>query len=271
MNTYDFPVALQQVRLMNDPNPIPNVKCIVRTDTQKPLQIVSDTYRLFTHGDAVKTTEKFLASFGAHEVKDFVEKDGLRFVRQCTFKNNAIKVGDAAVGDLVNFRLMIANSYDKKSSVRIKIAAMVLKCTNGMTVPGGSLDLSFRHTESIRNLELPDPEKVLSIFNRAGEQWNDWFTEKLSSSQRDAILHLALEQHIVGERVLAKHDSLLNPEANDRMTFWQYFNNFTNVITHHLPKVQLTAKIVRLDRLNSIFNRVLHGEAQPGFTDEENE
>ena len=274
MEAYAFPVHLQPIRLLGDlnPDPIPGAKAIVRTDTQKPLSIVSDSYHLFTHSEAVETTKKFLAGFGEHQVVDTLEKDGLRFVRECTFKKHGLTVeGPKKLGDVVNFRLSIWNSYDKKSSVRIRVAARVLKCLNGMTVEGGSLDLSFRHTGSIRNLELPEPDKVMGIFTKAGERWNDWASERVTTVQRDSIVHHALERGVIGERILDKHDSLLNPDVNADLSFWQYFNNFTNVITHHLPKVQLTAKIVRLDRLNTIFNSVLYGTPEPGFINEENE
>jgi hypothetical protein len=269
---YDFPVQLKPVTLLGSDVPIPGHKAIVRTDTHKPLSIVTDKYHLFTNRQAVDLTTNFLKGFGEHQAVDTIEKDGLRFIRTCTFQNHSLKVAERKVGDIVNFQLSIWNSYDRKSSFRLRIGARVLKCLNGMTVPGGSLDLSFRHTDKgIQTIELPEPDKVLGIFTQAREQWNDWASERLSSQQRDAILHHAMEGHVIGERLLDKHRSLLEPDVNPEITFWQYFNSFTNIITHHLPKVQLTAKIVRLDRLNDIFRNVLHGKAQPGFTDEENE
>ena len=148
---------------------------------------------------------------------------------------------------------------------------MVLRCLNGMTVPGGELSLSFRHTDSIRDLQLPDPETVLSLFGKAGETWNEWADERLKGSQRDSILDHALKFQVVGERLLEKHRTELEPDINNDITFWDYFNNFTHVLTHNLPKVQLTKKFGRLDKLNTIFNRVLHGKDAAGFSDEEHE
>jgi hypothetical protein len=256
MEAYEFPVALKSVAVIGGET-VPNARCIVRTDTGAPLKVVSDKYHLFTHGQAVEKTDKFLQTFGDYKVKNYLEKGGARFVRECTFKNNSITVKTPKVNDVVHFRLNIMNSYDGCSSLRIKICAMVLRCLNGMTAPGGSLDLSFRHTSGIDILELPDPEKILGIFKRGGESWNEWAGAKLTAEERDSILHQAIETKIVGEKLLVKHRELLEPTV--LTSPWDYFNNYTNVITHRLPKVQLSAKIARLDKLNGVFQRVLYG------------
>lgn len=270
MEAYAFPVELQNVYDKYG-TPIPNQRCVMRTDKQVPLSIVSDRYHLFSHQEAVETTQKFLDTFGEYKVKNVLERNGQRFARECTFQTQALKIKTPKVDDIAHFRLSIVNSYDCKSSLRIRIGAMVLRCLNGMTVPGGELSLSFRHTDSIRDFELPAPETVLKLFERAGETWNDWASEKLNGSQRDSIIDQSIKLQVIGERLLDKHRTELEPDINNDITFWDYFNNFTHILTHDMPKVQLTKKFGRLDRLNTIFDRVLHGAPQPGFSEEENE
>ena len=270
MEAYAFPVELQKVYDQYG-TPIPRTRCVTRTDTKAPLSIVSDRYHLFSHQEAVGATEGFLKTFGDYKVKNVLERDGQRFVRECTFQTQALKVKTPKIDEVVHFRLSIVNSYDSKSSLRINIGAMVLRCLNGMTVPGGELSLSFRHTDSIRDFELPNPETVLKLFGRAGETWNEWADAKLNGAQRDSILDQSIKLQVIGERLLDKHRTELEPDVSNDVTFWDYFNNYTRILTHEMPKVQLTKKMGRLDRLNAIFDRVLHGTPDVGFNDEENE
>jgi Domain of unknown function (DUF932) len=264
---YDFPVQLEPIATASG-RPIPGYKAIVRTDTDEPLKVVTNSYHLLTHKQALELTNKFLATFGDYTTQDTIEKNGLRFVRQCTFANQDLTIRTPKINDVVKMQLSVMNTYDGKSSLWIKICAKVLKCLNGMTAPGGSLNLHFRHTGGIKDLVLPDPEQVLSIFKRGGESWNDWAEEDLTRERQEAILHHALELGVVSETLIEKWPDLLNPPTNLELTIWDYFNNFTNIITHHLPKVQLTSKIARLDRLNGIFRRVVYGKDEPGFEDE---
>lgn len=270
MEDFAFPVELQKIQTMNGIS-IPNTRAVVRTDTGVPLSVVSDRYHLFSHREAVEATEGFLKTFGDYKARNVLERNGQRFVRECTFQTQALKVKTPKVDEIAHFRLSIVNSYDCKSALRINIGAMVLRCLNGMTVPGGELSLSFRHTDSIRDLELPEPATVLKLFGKAGETWNDWASEKLKSSQRDSIIEQSIKMQVIGERLLDKHRTELEPTITDDITFWDYFNNFTHVLTHNMPKVQLTKKLGRMDRLNTIFDRVLHGTPVVGFSDEEHE
>ena len=139
-----------------------------------------------------------------------------------------------------------------------------------MTVPGGSLDLTFRHNGAIRDLELPNPETVKKIFLKGGVAWNDWAKEKLSAIQRDHILESALFEGVVSQRLLERHREELEPTLTNELTFWGYFNNFTRVLTHEVTKIQPTKKLNRLDRISAIFDRVLSGLPDPSFSDEEN-
>jgi hypothetical protein len=270
MLDYAFPVELKPIAVIGG-MAIPNMRAVVRTDTGVPLSTVSDRYHLFTHQEAVDATQGFLKTFGEFKEKTVLERTGQRFVRECTFQTQALKVKTPKVDEVAHFRLSIVNSYDCKSSLRINIGAMVLRCLNGMTVPGGELDLSFRHTGSIRNLELPEPDTVLKLFGKAGETWNNWADERLNGQQRDSILESSIKMQVIGPRLLEKHRTELEPDTSTDITFWEYFNNFTRILTHEMPKVQLTKKFTRMDRLNTVFDRVLHGTPEVGFSDEEHE
>lgn len=265
---YDFPVELQPM-LDNYGNPVPRFKNLVRTDTQHSLTVVSDNYRLFTHKQAVDATKGFLDHFGNRSVRNWVEGDGKRFVHQSTY-DLATSVNTPALKDTVKLQLTMVNSYDKQSSLRVRICAQVLSCLNGMTVPGGALDLSFRHTGSIEEFKLPDPELVLRIFKKAGEEWNEWADRVLSPLERESILKHAMQIQIIGQKAVKAHNEKLEAVPKE-ITAWEYFNNFTNVLTHHAPRVRQSNKLTRFDRLRAIFDRVLHGTPDPGFNDEEHE
>lgn len=258
---YDFPVQLVDVFTATGQK-IPNVKSVFRTDTEQPLSVVSNRYHLFTHQRAIETTNEFLKSFGDYKTTNFVERGGLRFVRECTFGAEALRVGDRKVGDVVQMRVSIINSYDGLQSLYVKVGAMVLKCLNGMTVLGGQLELAFRHTESLKNFELPDPQVAMNLFKNAGEQWNQWADTEVTKEHIEFVSQQALRSKVVSQRLLDTNEESLKPVVSTHrpLTLWDYYNNYTNILTHRLPRVQQTRKLGRFDRLNAIFSAAATGE-----------
>lgn len=259
LKRFDFPVQLQDVQTTNGQR-VSGAKVIVRTDIDMPLKVVTDRYSLFTHAQAVEQAQKFIDYFGEHTHKDFIEKNGARFTREYTFKNQVAHVvgRDLKVGDVVHFRLAISNSYGLGTSIALRIAAMVLRCLNGMTGLGGALELKFRHTGDLEAVEFPDPQAVIESFSKSAIEWNNWAARDLTTDTRDFVLRNALQMLVVSKRSVKEFSHLLEPNI-DGLNLWSYYNNFTEVLTHKLNRIQHSSKIVRMDRLNAIFKSALRG------------
>lgn len=251
MNAYDFPVELRTAHLANG-EPIPGARAIVRSDTGIPLPVVvSDRYQLFTHDQAVKLTQPMINHFGEGKVKDYLERDGARFVREYTFQNQELKVRVPNVNEVVALRLSVINNYGLGMKLIIKLGAMVLRCLNGMTLPSGEFEIAVSHTKQIHSLELPHPDTVDRLFSSAHTKWNEWAERDVTPNQQDYILDQALKMHIVGSKAVHKFENLLDPKEG--LSFWTYYNNFTNVLTHEV-RAQQTSKLGRFDRLNAVFD-----------------
>lgn len=257
---YDFPVQLQSVLLANG-TVIPHAKAIVRKDNGKPIgNVVTDRYRIFTHRECIEKVQPFISGFGDAKVQNFLERDGARFIREYTF--NKVTVPVKQVNDVVHMRMQIGNSYGLRSSVTINLAAMVLRCLNGMMVPEGLFDVSIRHAggDKFRELELPDPDVLRGLFTSAGNTWNEWAERDVTPEQQGFIVAQALKLNIVSKKTMAEHKALLEPTDTGR-TFWQYYNNYTNVLTHKMPsRLQHSSRLGRLARLNSVFSAAGRGQ-----------
>lgn len=254
---YDFPVELQNVFLSNG-ELIPKSRVCVRTDTNKAIgAVVSDRYALFTHKQAVDKTTPFIESFGSYKVTNFLEKDGARFIREYTFGKQVVELKTPALGDTVHMRLSIVNSYGLGTPVAIVLSAMVLRCLNGMTVPKGLFELSFRHTGDLQGLHdvtLPEPSVVLNMFKSAGEVWEAWGSRYITSDEQEFVAQNALKMQVVSKTSFDKYPELLQPVGDNSRTFWNYYNNFTNVITHKLSaRAQQSGRLGRFDKLNAVF------------------
>lgn len=258
---YDFPVQLQTV-LLTDGTVIPHAKAIVRSDNGKPIgHVVTDRYKIFTHKECVEKVQPFISGFGDAKVQNFIERDGARFIREYTFNEVTLPVKN--VNDVVHMRLQISNSYGLRSSVQINLAAMVLRCLNGMMVPEGLFDVSIRHAggDKFRELELPDPEAIRHLFKAAGNTWNEWAERDVTPEQQGFIVAQALKLNIVSKKTLNEHKALLEPSDDSGRTFWQYYNNYTDVLTHKMPsRLQHSSRIGRLARLNAVFAAAGKGE-----------
>ena len=261
---YDFPVRTEPVTLQNG-TVITGSKAVVRGDTGQAIAVVSNRYNLFTHQQAVEATTPFLKRFGDYKASNILEKNGARFVHECTFGGMDLqvdgRVGGRKVGDTVMLTLSIINSYDATRALLVKIGARVLRCLNGMTVERGKFEMTFRHTANIVNFELPDTDVVLSLFKAAGQEWNEMASRDVTPENVELIAHEAVKLQVVSPTTFREYGSLLKPEPGT-LSLWEYHNNFTEVITHRLPKVQHTKKLQRIDRLNAIFSRALHAESE---------
>src|ERR1019366_7997927 len=184
---FDFPVELQGVKLRNG-NPVPRARAIVRTDTGTALPgLVSDRYHLFTHRQAVTATQPFIDRFGEGSVVDYLERGGSRFVREYTFKAQALKVHVPKINEVVNLRVSVINNYGLKRALLFRVGAMVLRCLNGMTIPGGEIELSFSHTGDMTKLTFPEPGVIEKLFEVAGEEWHYWAERDVTLTHRDFI------------------------------------------------------------------------------------
>lgn len=246
-NVYNFPV--KKVPLFTGEGIQVKANAIIREDTKAAISVVSDQYEVFEHAKVLEKIEPFIKTFGDYEFRARTEKDGARALFSFTFKNNTIEVADRKVGDLIALRLTAINSYDSSTSLQFKVGGLRLVCDNGMIVNKGGFDLHFRHTKQISEIEMPDPEVVMSLFKDEGKLWSEYAERDVTPKAADDIVEQAFKLNIISKK--AYNDSIV--EFSRVNTFWDLFNAFTYAITHNSSRVQDSAKYNRLDRLNALF------------------
>src|SRR4051812_12153685 len=101
-NDYDFPVELQPISTEPGGFIVPNRLAVVRTDTMRPIGIVSKKYALLPHADVIDTLRE---SFKGQEVqkKVVVTHGGARMYVEIILPNVTLKVE----GDEIAMRLVV--------------------------------------------------------------------------------------------------------------------------------------------------------------------
>lgn len=253
---YNFPVALKPLFLQGRDKPVPRLRAVVREDSQESIGIVSDRYRLVTHDQALSIAKPFTDSFGESSVKHMLEKNGARLVSQFTYKDKTHKI--PSVGDTVALRIDIMNSYDGSEPLKFNIAALVLRCLNGMTAIQESLDLRYRHTGQweFADIKLPDPDKIWERFIGKAEIWDRWSTVRNSTSYVEHILKRLMATSAIGTKFIQEKKG----ELEAAPTKWEFYDKMTYTVTHMMPRIRESERIRRLRALDLIFSTTTRAE-----------
>lgn len=246
-SNYEFPVELQPVYTKRGKE-ITRNRAVVRTDTDTPISVVSSQYTLITHKEVVDAVKPFVRHFGEEEPDVLVERDGARIVSTFTFNNRTVTTN---VGDTVALRVHAINSYDRSGSVLIRVAGMVLRCKNGMTVPAQGLQLSYRHSGKKVELEMPDPEIVWGEFQQGRVFWSKLETIDVRELPHEQIGKALIENKVLSNQALEDQD--VKSQIIAAKTGWDLYNALTYGITHKSKTRNRTSEILRQDRLNRIF------------------
>lgn len=126
--------------------PITNKQAIYRPDNERVLSVVSDKYSLLENAEVFTApleavTDKESGFF----VRRFdVQKGGGRTVIECLSKKDYVVPNSKGDTETYKKRVLLVNSYDKSSSLKILYGAFRLICSNGAGVYFGNKAASFR-------------------------------------------------------------------------------------------------------------------------------
>lgn len=249
---YDFPVELQRVFLKNG-QALKHSRAIVRTDEDIPLAVVSDRYSVITHKEVMDVINPYVSQFGDPETEYSLERDGARLVALHTFKNRTINV--RKVNDKVALRVYTVNSYDSKSSVLMRVGAMVLKCLNGMVTQGEYMDIRFRHMGQ-PDIELPDPNLVTREFEKSEDRWGRWASMKITDESFLKTKELLFTSQVISQRAYAQIENDIKRSEN----VWQLYNAFTYSLNHVQTRTKHFGRLNRLQKLDRVFAHVFEGQ-----------
>lgn len=140
LSTLSFPVEKQPV-FNKDGSALEHFELVRRLDTGATLSVVSKQYSLITHQEALfPILEKVGQEWTVTRAR--VDRGGAQAYVELINKTCAEEV---LKQDAVYPRVMLTNSYDRSTSVKIMYGAYRLVCLNGLTMPvAGSGSFSFR-------------------------------------------------------------------------------------------------------------------------------
>lgn len=203
---------------------------IMRPDIGATLSIMSDKYQLVEHREAMAPAVEALGLEGWTIGSSHVERQGASAFVQLEKRDTGIKV----VGQQVGLRIMMRNTYDGTTSLRLSFGSLVLICSNGCVVPGkGGIGFDAHHTGDIRDRLGLLTAKVRKIESGLGEKMIDAY------SKLDAPVPIEIGREIVkrvmGER---KMDQPLRYWThgigrNGERTAWNLYNGITQDLTHN--------------------------------------
>lgn len=256
--TYDFPVELQNAFLANGTT-LPKNKVVVRTDTMKPISVVSSQYNLIKHREVMDAVGPYMRQFGEPTETISVEREGARVVATYDFRTKT--VSGPKKGDVVGLRIHGVNSYDKSGAFLLKVGGLVLKCTNGMTILGqDALVLSYRHTGKHVEIKLPEPEFVWDQFVAGGKFWRTLEETGVEKDFKPKITEIVENRAILSARSLS--DDSVKEQIHSAETAWDLYNAFTYGISHKTKLNNKTSEIVRQDKLNRLFKEAFVERAE---------
>lgn len=235
------------------------------------LQVVnfcSKGYHLLTNKEIVDLfVEPFLEAMGdTTSINCRVEKNSRFYID--FISNTGIPIGDRKLGDLVNPRVSIQNSYDGSIKFGVSFGAHRLICKNGLSIPENVSAVKFMHTPSLGYNHVNKAVDSLQDFLKSFKDLSENYT-LLVNTRPTLSLEGTIDEVIKGvgyprrlkqgamERALMEMGEYKLPLTN-----WLVYNAMNFELNHNKETKLATNKKVRLDqRLLSFLTRNKHGKS----------
>ncbi len=202
---------------------------IWRPDTGKTLAIMTDSYKLVQHHEAMAPAIENLGTMGWKVARSHIEREGASAFVELESRDNSIKV----VGEKVGMRILMRNTYDGTSTLRLSFGALVLACSNGAIVPGrGSVGFEAAHVGGIQERLGMLTAKVRKIEDLLGKRMMEEYSQLDSPVSPEVGREIV--RRVLGERNMDKPLVYWrNGKGRDgSASAWNLYNGITQYLTH---------------------------------------
>lgn len=256
-----FPIVVEQPVMWGD-HPKPKVaeqyKALVDIRTGNVFSIVTHAYQLITHEEAIQKVEDILAgnqTLRNYRIDTEFFKEGARMRRTYTFPEVC---SDIQEGDVVNLRLHLYNSYDRKWPFSVYLGGYRVVCKNGLVVGTKFLHVSKRHIFQSREVDLEkNINTAIGRFEQQTDQWRRMTRISLSDKAYRTLMEtmsFGKEASGIIEEEFRKQAEEITPSGYPIMTLWAFYNVLTAYIT--LYAVSLNHRVQMENRLRVAMQRV---------------
>ena len=230
-------------------------QAVVRTDTHQILGVHGADYKLVTNEEVFDAFDRALhrsvLNLDGMTVRDELSHQGARSIRTYIFPAHGVKI--ARVGDVVDLRLQVINSYDGSCAFSTLLGGYRLICTNGMVI-GKTFSQSYaRHTQGFNlSFILERLNQTIDVYCENTDQWQHWSRITVTNGEVENVLKIFPQSNeTLNERLLALYHEerqSLGP------TLWALFNALTHFSTHEKVKstAQANRPAITLQRENKV-------------------
>ncbi len=253
-NPADFPVVLRPLYysggLGSSAGYVAGRLAVVRADTGEAISVVSDRYKLVTHGQLLNQVQAATSKLDLGPVPRgiYVDRHGARMRALFKFPTLAEPIYSTG-GDNICPCIKIENSYDTTSRITVHIGAFRFVCTNLSVGGGGIFAGGFMATHAG---EIP-VEKIagqlssyLSDFGKIIETYRRWEAERFDWEQMGIILDSLPTR--AKKRI---EEGIVQARTN---TVFTAYNVATNYATHRMRSANAAFEL--LEKINRAFQQV---------------
>lgn len=230
-----FPVSSRSV-CVNDvdgrPQPNAGYQAIVRTDTNAVLGIHGRSYKVVPNEPLFRGFDEALRAsdldLGELVVEDHVNYGGRRVIRNYRFP--AITT-EPRIGDTVELRISVINSFDCANAFSAQVGGMRLWCLNGAVSLQGGTSVYGRHTSGFDNARaLAKINEALERYLATSLNWSEWSQREITPLEAQTALESFPDPN---PRLLQRLEQAWATESGHAgNTVWALYNATTRWATH---------------------------------------
>jgi hypothetical protein len=230
-----FPVSSRSV-CVNDsdgrPQPSADYQAIVRSDTNTVLGIHGRSYKVVPNEPLFRGFDEALRASGLNlsglVIEDHVNYGGRRVIRNYRFP--AITT-EPRIGDIVELRVSVINSFDCANAFSAQVGGMRLWCLNGAVSLQGGASVYGRHTSGFDNARaLAKINEAVGRYLTASLDWSEWSQREITPLEAQTALKSFPDPN---PRLLQRLEQAWATESDHAgNTVWALYNATTRWATH---------------------------------------
>ncbi len=224
---YDFPIEIRPINA--DGIVIPERYAVIRTDTDKPLGIISDRYKLVPHKEVVERSRAALIEARTN-FKELITTTGYGAHLWIIFNFPDIKI-EIWKGDPVTMQVIVENSYDTSTSIRFSIGAFRVVCSNGIVVWKRFVHDYQRHIPRLDIGSLQDRFGSLTrhFYDEAIPLMKRMPRTRVSMKTIDQLFKRYEEKNVFPKWMISDAQIRYQKESKN---VWNFYNALTFSLTH---------------------------------------
>lgn len=203
--------------------------------------IASDRYTLIQHDEACGSVTTALTDMGCKFKQVKTTDRGPTLFAEYDLPTVRHDVG--GVGDIINLRIGVSNSYDCSSGLRIEVYGHRLVCSNGLFV---SHILNKFYSRHIHGIDLDSIREnivtgIAAFKNEFAGVMEQYANERID--QRGAVIFIdkCIEEKVIAKKYLDQVKVLVEEDSGiDRtpvLNKWGLYNRITEVLTHQTDDI----------------------------------